>query len=146
MKIPFFHSTNRLYLALCVLTSSRDALNRMASFYFAILGLAFGSRAIAAPAPGVTTFPGAYECPTGYETITSTRTPMAHCFVKCPAVTTICGSGQLPHIPFPSTTSTLAPSCTVEVIIEPPNCGPCNTCEPAPTTSVATLQRMTEGQ
>ncbi|KAI1145395.1 hypothetical protein F4825DRAFT_457549 [Nemania diffusa] len=100
----------------------------------ALLALAFGQGAFAVPAPAVTSFPGAYVCPTGYTTITSTaRHTGIVCFIECAPPTSTCKPGQLPHSPYPSTTTTLAPSCTVEVIVEPPICGQCDTCQPGPT-------------
>ncbi|KAI0104018.1 hypothetical protein GGR51DRAFT_561394 [Nemania sp. FL0031] len=99
----------------------------------AVAAVAFSQGALAVPAPAVTTFPGSYECPTGYTTITSTQTYPEVCHYICPVPKSTCRPGQPPHTPFPSTTTTLAPSCTVEVIVEPPICGDCNTCEPLPT-------------
>ncbi|KAI1327735.1 hypothetical protein F5Y16DRAFT_399020 [Xylariaceae sp. FL0255] len=99
----------------------------------AFVAATFGLGAIAAPSPEVTTLPPSYQCPTGYSTITTTATPHIVCDVVCPKVT-LCKSGQPPHTPWPSTTTTLAPSCTVEVIVERPGCV-CNTCAPPSATA-----------
>ncbi|KAI2466745.1 hypothetical protein F4781DRAFT_338338 [Annulohypoxylon bovei var. microspora] len=110
----------------------------MQSFtYLTIAVAALLQGAVAAPAPEVTSsptsLPGHYVC-TSITTVTTTVSPAFHCDIACLKPSSTCKPGEPTAKPYPSTTTTPLPGCTVSVIAEKPACGNCATCvEPLPT-------------
>ncbi|KAI1090063.1 hypothetical protein F5B19DRAFT_348162 [Rostrohypoxylon terebratum] len=109
----------------------------MQSFTFLTVAIAaLFQGAVAVPAPEVTSsptsLPGHYVC-TSITTITTTHTPAFHCDIACLTPTSVCRPGEPSEKPYPRTTTTPLPGCTVSVIAERPVCE-CPTCHvPLPT-------------
>ncbi|KAI0006995.1 hypothetical protein F4779DRAFT_594154 [Xylariaceae sp. FL0662B] len=87
---------------------------------------------ITTPAPSTpTSFPGHYVCKS-ITTVTTTEYPHYQCKRQvCLKPTRTCNPGEPTQAPYPATTTTPLPGCTVSVTVDV-TCG-CPTCLPRPT-------------